>query len=269
MPEEDNQQSLSEEAKSAPSAEQVMPEKPNPEDSLAPETTTPNPTAGTSTTPEVSKLEAPSTAEPEATNMATGSGTAAPPEDVNPDINPNAAASKDSAAPLPKKTVPKESPEGTSAGVETQPEKSRPAAAKAKPEGGEETDQKPAAKAAGDKKPKKEKPPAVEDKPFTEFIQQDYLPALEKTLAANDLDGLQLSFEGNQVKGCWNHGNKEFIVYFPKADINETKGFSVATKGRPPSTIEPFLIDERRITLDLLVFGVVQRLNGQKWLGNN
>jgi len=252
MPAEDKQQPLSEEAKSAPSAEQAMPEKPNPEDSLAPETTTPNPAAGTSTTPEVSKMEAPSTADPEATNMATGSGTATPPEDVNPDVNPNAAASKDSAAPLPKKTVPKESPEGTSAGVETEPKKPRPAAAK-----------------AVDKKPKKEKPPAVEDKPFAEFIQQDYLPALEKTLAANNLDDLQLTFEGNQVKGYWDQGNTEFVVYFPKADINETKGFSVATKGRPPSTIEPFLIDERRITLDLLVFGVIQRLNGQKWFGNN
>lgn len=259
MPEEDKQQPLSEEAKSAPSAEQAMPEKPNPEDSLTPESTVSNPTAGTSTTPEVSKLEAPSTADPEATNLSTGSGTAAPPEEVNPELNPNAAASKDSAAPLPNKTVPEESPEGTSAGVETQPKKPKPA---------EETDQKPAAK-AGDKKTKKEKPPAVEDKPFAEFIQQNYLPALEKTLVANNLDDLQLTFEGNQVKGCWNQGNKEFIVYFPKADINETKGFSVATKGRPPSTIEPFLIDERRVTLDLLVFGVIQRLNGQKWFGNN
>ena len=35
------------------------------------------------------------------------------------------------------------------------------------------------------------------------------------------------------------------------------------------STIEPFLGDERKINLDLLVFGVVQRLNAQKWLTRN
>src|SRR3712207_9555174 len=41
-------------------------------------------------------------------------------------------------------------------------------------------DGKPEAKAA---KAKKEKAPAVEDKPFTEFIEQDYLPALRTALA--------------------------------------------------------------------------------------
>jgi len=33
--------------------------------------------------------------------------------------------------------------------------------------------------------------------------------------------------------------------------------------------LEPFLIDERKVTLDLMVFGVMQRLNGQKWLERN
>ncbi|MDE5116328.1 MAG: DUF2996 domain-containing protein, partial [Trichodesmium sp. St2_bin2_1] len=36
-----------------------------------------------------------------------------------------------------------------------------------------------------------------------------------------------------------------------------------------PATLEPFLIDERKITLNLLVFGVIQRLNAQKWLSLN
>ncbi|MGB3208973.1 MAG: DUF2996 domain-containing protein, partial [Crinalium sp.] len=36
-----------------------------------------------------------------------------------------------------------------------------------------------------------------------------------------------------------------------------------------PSTLEPFLIDERKVTLDLMVFGVIQRLNAQKWLVRN
>jgi hypothetical protein len=33
--------------------------------------------------------------------------------------------------------------------------------------------------------------------------------------------------------------------------------------------LESFLIDEKRITLALLVSRTVQRLNGQKWLGPN
>jgi Protein of unknown function (DUF2996) len=28
-------------------------------------------------------------------------------------------------------------------------------------------------------------------------------------------------------------------------------------------------VDERKMTLDLLVFGVIQRINAQKWFGNN
>ncbi|MGB3653084.1 MAG: DUF2996 domain-containing protein, partial [Rivularia sp. (in: cyanobacteria)] len=51
-------------------------------------------------------------------------------------------------------------------------------------------------------------------------------------------------------------------------DIKGKKAFS-CNEGKRPSTLESFLIDERRITLDLMVFGVVQRLNGQKWLGRN
>lgn len=146
--------------------------------------------------------------------------------------------------------------------------KDKPAAKADKKPAADKSDQKPAAK-GGDKKGKKERPPAVEDKPFPEFIQQDYLPALESALSEKNLQDIQLSFEKNQVTGRWNHGNREFMVYFPQEDIKESKAFSLATGGREPSTIEPFLIDERKITLDLLVFGVIQRLNGQKWFGNN
>jgi len=49
--------------------------------------------------------------------------------------------------------------------------------------------------------------------------------------------------------------------------IFKDKGFFPAMK--KPSTLEPFLIDERKVTLDLMVFGVMQRLNGQKWLERN
>ena len=43
------------------------------------------------------------------------------------------------------------------------------------------------------------------------------------------------------------------------------KTFAVAEAGAQPSLLESFLIDEKRITLALLVSRTVQRLNGQKW----
>ncbi len=134
----------------------------------------------------------------------------------------------------------------------------------------------PAAKA------KKEKPPALEDKPFEEFVRQHYVPALQKAIAGEGVEDLQLDFakqkisvpgyekaeECWQVAGGFQNGLRHFNVYFPDEDIKGKKAFS-CNEGKTPSTLESFLIDERRITLDLMVFGVVQRLNGQKWLGRN
>lgn len=136
---------------------------------------------------------------------------------------------------------------------------------------------------AGVKAAKKEKPPkapAVEDKPFVEFMEQDYLPALQKAIAKQGVEGLDLAFakqkvpvtgfneECWQVVGRWENGLRQFNLYFPDEDIQGKRAFS-CNEGRKPSTIEPFLIDERKITLDLMVFGVLQRLNGQKWLALN
>ncbi|MEO1399826.1 MAG: DUF2996 domain-containing protein [Cyanobacteria bacterium J06635_1] len=152
----------------------------------------------------------------------------------------------------------------------------------------QEPAKKPAAKAAkaGAKagaKPKKEKPPKLEDKPFEEFIQQHYLPDLEAALKGEGLDDLQLSFEKRkleitgglpsedfwQVTGQWYGGERQFNVAFLDEDIKGQKVFAYSTGGAKPSTIEQFMGDERRITLDLLVMYTVQRLNGQKWLTRN
>jgi hypothetical protein len=141
-----------------------------------------------------------------------------------------------------------------------------------------ETEKPAAAKPAA----KKEKPPAVEDKPFEEFMQQHYLPALQKAIANEGVPDAQLNFakqkypiigfdsaeECWQIIGSWQNGQKQFNVYFPDADIQGKKGFS-CNEGKKPSTLESFLIDERKITLDLLVSRLVYRLNGQKWLGRN
>ncbi|MEI1377643.1 DUF2996 domain-containing protein [Nostoc sp. UHCC 0926] len=210
--------------------------------------------------PSVAEEHAPSTDSPEATDIPTAN--APDPKAANPEDNPNAA--KPAAVP---------------------PKREKPAAA-AKAAVGE----KPAAAAATGEKPaaaakaaKKEKAPAVEDKPFVEFIEQDYLPALQKAIAQQGVQDLHVSFakqkvpitgfesaeECWQIIGSWTEiGLRQFNLYFPEEDIQGKKGFS-CNEGKKPSTLESFLIDERRITLDLLVFGLVQRLDGQKWLGIN
>lgn len=196
-----------------------------------------NPNAGESRTPEASKEHAPSTDQPEPTDFPTAN-------DPDPGKTP---AEKKSAAKKPADKA---------------------------------TEAKPAAKAA---KAKKEKPPAVEDKPFTEFVQQDYLPALKTAFAEQGIEAVDLSFvkekipirglsQGSdcwQVVGSWQNGDRQFNVYFPDEDITKQKAFSCGKNGAKPSTLESFMIDERKVTLDLLVFYTMQRLNAQKWLAWN
>ncbi|MBO0350640.1 DUF2996 domain-containing protein [Phormidium pseudopriestleyi FRX01] len=149
---------------------------------------------------------------------------------------------------------------------------------------------KPPGKAAqaGDAKPegaaaKKVKPPALEDKPFAEFIEQDYIPALKTALAQKGIDDLQITWSNQkvtmpgftseeswaQVKGDWLDGERHFRVYFPTDDIKGPRAFSCFERVSQPSTLEPFLIDERKIDLNGLVFYVVQRLTAQKWVTRN
>jgi Protein of unknown function (DUF2996) len=132
------------------------------------------------------------------------------------------------------------------------------------------------------KPPKKEKPPALEDKPFAEFVRQDYLPALTQTLAKIGIQDLDLKFEQSklpipemddaqcwQVIGRWQGGKRQFHIIFSKEDIQAPKFFCYADQGAQPSTLESFMIDERKVNLDLLLMYTVQRLNGQKWLVRN
>lgn len=169
-------------------------------------------------------------------------------------------------------------PDPTAVNAEDNPNAARPKAEKTPK--ATETDE--AVKPA---KAKKEKAPSVEDKPFGDFIQQDYLPALKQGLEKLGTRSLELHFEKRKIpiKGydqapeCWQVIGKwqpsykqlrEFNIYFFDENINGLKGFACA-EGDLLSTMESFLIDERRVSLDLLVFGAVQRLNGQKWLTRN
>lgn len=137
--------------------------------------------------------------------------------------------------------------------------------------------------AAGDAKPKKEKPPALEDKPFEQFVQQDFLPSLDKALKEKGLGDVELSFKKQpltvsgvaedeeywQVHGQWLRGKRQFNIAFADANISGQKLFSYSDSGAKPSTLEQFMGDERKVTLDLLLLYTLQRLNGQKWLTRN
>lgn len=150
----------------------------------------------------------------------------------------------------------------------------------AKPTAAKKADAKPAAKEAKAKKPK---PPSLEEKPFSEFIQEHYLPALKEAMAKEGIDDLELTFVQQsvpikgantnepcwQVVGKWQKGDRAFNLYFPDQSISGQKAFSYTTYGNSPSTIESFMIDERKVTLDLLVLYTLQRLNAQKWLTRN
>lgn len=217
-------------------------------------------TAGENAPPSTVEEQAPSvveehlhsTSEAVATDIPTAN--APDPTALDPQANPNATGEKPTTeASTPDETASQAKP----------PKKSAPA----------DKADKPAAK--------KEKAPAVEDKPFAEFMQQYYLPALQKALTTQGVLEANLEFtkqkvaiSGYDANDCWQvrgslyDGSRQFSVYFPQEDIQGQRAFS-CNEGSKPSTLESFLIDERKVTLDLLVFGVIQRLNGQKWLTRN
>ena len=122
------------------------------------------------------------------------------------------------------------------------------------------------------------KPPAPEDKPFGEFVPQLLLPALAKEIESYGGPAAQLSFEQGpmpvvgmscwMLKGCL-PGERRFWLCFTGQDINASKTVAIAEAGSEPSLLESFLIDEKRMSLALIVSRLVQRLNGQKWLGPN
>ena len=138
--------------------------------------------------------------------------------------------------------------------------------------------EKPAQPAAA----KKLKEPTVEEKPFAEFIERHFQPALAAALQKLGITDIKLSFKQDkipvqgfssspcwQLTGNWLEGMRQFSIYFLEEDINGKKAFSQAEGGAQPSTLESFMIDERKVSLDLLLFYTLQRLNGQKWLTRN
>ena len=125
-------------------------------------------------------------------------------------------------------------------------------------------------------KPKKEIP--IEKKPFQEFINIYLIPALKEEIHQRGLEISNINLENTirPIAGdkCWviNCEIKDtcnFWLSFENDDISSLKSISLSKPNQKPSIIESFLIDEKRITLKLIISRVMQRLNGQKLIGIN
>ena len=125
-------------------------------------------------------------------------------------------------------------------------------------------------------KPKKELP--IEKKPFQEFINIHLIPALigEINRRGLKINNINLTNTNRPIAGdkCWVISCEikdtcNFWLSFEKDDISSLKSISLSKPNQKPSIIESFLIDEKRITLKLIISRVLQRLNGQKLIGVN
>ena len=125
-------------------------------------------------------------------------------------------------------------------------------------------------------KPKKELP--IEKKPFQEFVNVHLIPSLIEEINQRGLkiNYINLQNTNRPIAGdkCWviNCEIKDtcnFWLSFEKDDISSLKSISLSKPNQTPSIIESFLIDEKRITLKLIISRVLQRLNGQKLIGVN
>ncbi len=122
------------------------------------------------------------------------------------------------------------------------------------------------------------KPPKVEEKPFNEFINNHFIPGLKKAIQDKGIQVTEIKLlDGDRpvVGGnCWMvfcelTEQRRFWLCFDTDKITSEKTILLAESNTKPSILESFLIDEKKTTLALLISRVLQRLNGQKWIGAN
>ena len=125
-------------------------------------------------------------------------------------------------------------------------------------------------------KPKKEIP--IEKKPFNEFVNDHLLPSIihEFNDRGFEINDINLKNTSRPIAGdkCWVIYCEikdicNFWLSFEKEDISSLKSISLCKSNQNPSIIESFLIDEKRITLKLIISRIMQRVNGQKLIGIN
>ena len=127
-------------------------------------------------------------------------------------------------------------------------------------------------------KKKTVKPPKIEDKPFDEFINSHLIPGLKSSIENKGISvsDIKLIHGNRPVVGgdCWMvfceiSEQRRFWLCFNKDILTSDKTILLAESNSDPSIVESFLIDEKKTTLPLLISRVLQRLNGQKWIGAN
>tara|TARA_B100000989_G_scaffold263530_1_gene215473 strand:+ start:190 stop:768 length:579 start_codon:yes stop_codon:yes gene_type:complete len=126
--------------------------------------------------------------------------------------------------------------------------------------------------------PKQKKELPIEKKPFLAFINDHLIPSLKEEINQRgfEIENINLKNTNRPIAGdkCWviNCEIKDtcnFWLSFEKDDISSLKSISLSKPNQKPSIIESFLIDEKRITLKLIISRILQRLNGQKLIGVN
>ena len=125
-------------------------------------------------------------------------------------------------------------------------------------------------------KPNKDLP--IEKKPFNEFINCHLIPSIIEEFKIKGFEVLDINLKNTSRPIA---GDKCWVIYceikdtcifwlsFEKEDISSLKSISLCKSDQKPSVIESFLIDEKRITLKLIISRILQRLNGQKLIGIN
>ena len=125
-------------------------------------------------------------------------------------------------------------------------------------------------------KPAKELP--IEKKPFLEFVNDYLIPEIknEFKLKGKEVNKINLQKTHRPIAEdiCWViyceiNDTCNFWLSFEKEDITSLKSFSLCKNYEKPSIMESFLIDEKKITLKLIISRILQRLNGQKLIGAN
>ncbi|XP_057985143.1 uncharacterized protein LOC110651865 isoform X1 [Hevea brasiliensis] len=103
-------------------------------------------------------------------------------------------------------------------------------------------------------------------KALPQLMEEDVIPSLKAILEAEqDITELELSFQDNRLDGYFKKkGNPySFWAFFPSGNLTGPKGFSLSSYGSGASTVEPFLVDEKKITAKHVVFWVEKRLAAQ------
>ncbi|KAG7583351.1 hypothetical protein ISN44_As08g028770 [Arabidopsis suecica] len=107
---------------------------------------------------------------------------------------------------------------------------------------------------------------AVVAKPLRQMMEEDVIPPLKAILESqDDISEIDLSYQDDKLEGFFlkNSIPYSFWAFFPTGNLTGAKGFSISSHGSGPSTVEPFLVDERKPTANHVVFWVEKRLAAQ------